>query len=103
MAKQIALRAPGQLPEYTLADAVAVKAWAAGNASEDQQKRAFEFVVYTLARIGAPSFFPGDPHNTAYFEGQRSIGIHLAHFVATPTEQLKPTAKSPTKPRGPDA
>lgn len=97
--RQIALNAPGAMPDFTIADAVAIKAWAAGNASEDQQRRSFTFVVYTLARIGAPSFFPGDPHNTAYFEGQRSIGIHLAHLLATPTEKLKP----PTKPRGKDA
>lgn len=99
MVRHVAVDVPNALPDFTIAEAVALKALAAGNASEDQQRRAFEFVVYRLAKIGAPSFHPGDPHSTAFKEGRRSVGIHINYLVQTPTEKLKP----PTKPRGKDA
>lgn len=89
---------PGALPLFVAADAAAIKAWAQGTASPEQQKRAFNFVVYQLAGIGKLAFHPGDSHATAFKDGRRSVGVHLAHLVATPLEKLKPTT-----PRGPDA
>lgn len=93
MVKHVAIDLPGALPAFEIADASAVKAWAQGTANEDQQRRAFEFVVYRLSGMGKMSFHPGDEHATSFKEGRRSVGIHLAHLVTTPMDKLKPTSR----------
>lgn len=92
---QVVVDVPGELPDFEVGDAAAVKAWALGTATDEQQRRAFQFVVYQLSGIGRPSFHHGDDHATSYKEGRRSVGIHLAHLVTTPMIKLKPNSRGP--------
>ncbi|MDX0180854.1 hypothetical protein GOC16_08310 [Sinorhizobium meliloti] len=48
-----------------------------GKATEGQQKRAIEWLVLNACHIGLPSFASTD-RETAFLEGQRSIGLQIA-------------------------
>jgi len=74
---------------FTLAEAMAVKALAAGTADEDQQKRALGFIVQKLCRINRISADPQNEKATYFTEGKRFVGLALARIVATNPDDLK--------------
>jgi hypothetical protein len=68
---------------YEEADTYAIKALAAGKASEGQQKRALEWIINTLCGTYDLSFRPGPEgdRDTAFAEGRRSVGLQLVKQV----------------------
>ncbi len=77
---------------WTDADAYAVKAWADGKATEDQQQRAFRWVL-SAARVYDQSFVPGSPDVSAFLEGHRAVGnqiLKLRNLTSTVIEGSKP-------------
>lgn len=56
--------------------ATAVRAWSRGNASEGQQRRAFQYVAAELCGVGR-SPFTGDAEGTAFRTGAHAVGIAL--------------------------
>lgn len=70
-------------PETDLADVVAIKAMAAGTASEEQQKRALHFILVNVCRIDDEPYCPGDDGNrdTAYALGKRRVGVYIRSLI----------------------
>jgi len=50
-----------------------------GKANDGQQKRAMEWLLLNACHIGASSFAATD-RETAFLEGQRSIGVQIARL-----------------------
>lgn len=76
----------------TEAEGFAVKAVAAGTASETQQRLFFDFVLTRLARVDEPSFAreaDGGERVTNFCEGRRSVGIALRALRDLPVEHLR--------------
>lgn len=97
MAKRISqakARAPLVFAPWTLADAMALKAWAAGTADKDQQLRAFDWVVKKAGGIGAMSF-GATARDTDFNEGSRFVAAQIVYFVTTATDTLKKKESTP--------
>lgn len=70
-----------------------------GKANEGQQKRAMEWLLLNACHIGTTSFASTD-RETAFLEGQRSVGLQIAKLrepealaLITP-KRAKPEAKN---------
>lgn len=68
---------------------MAIKAVYSGQATEQQGKRALDWIMQTLCRIGAASYCPGDETATAFNEGKRFCGITIAFFISAPVNDLR--------------
>lgn len=68
------------------ADTMAIKALAAGKASEGQQKRALDWIIKTLCGTYDLSFRPGPDgeRDTAFAEGKRHVGLQLVKHTLMP-------------------
>ena len=77
---------------FILADVMAVKALAAGTANEDQQRRAFAWIVNDACQTYHTSYAKGDPGETAFNEGRRFPGLELVKLVKCNPEELKRTS-----------
>lgn len=77
---------PAEWNEY---DALAIKALAAGNASEPQQKRALNWIVNHAAHTYDVSFSPTSDRETSFAEGRRFVGLQIVKLVNMPAELLK--------------
>lgn len=88
-----ALPAPpvDQAPSATLAQIGALKALAAGKASEHQQGLAWAFILRAACGVQAQSF-RADPYATAFMEGRRFAGSVLLTLSMTDTTSLKDDA-----------
>jgi hypothetical protein len=64
--------------DYAPADVSAVQAWAAGTATPEQQKRAYEWVMLQASRLRDLSFQPDNAHATAFAEGRRFVALQIA-------------------------
>ena len=61
-------------------DAAAIQALYRGDATEDQQRRAFEWIVEKAAMAGDMSYRPGGlegDRDTAFAEGRRFVGNQI--------------------------
>ncbi|RWF78993.1 MAG: hypothetical protein EOS26_03230 [Mesorhizobium sp.] len=80
---------------YEDLDVAAVKAIAAGNASESQQKRAIGWIVHKAAMTHDEPFVPGQPDVTAHLTGRMNVGRQILKLVNVPIELLtKPERKA---------
>lgn len=68
--------------DYLPADVSAVQAWAAGTATPDQQKRAYEWVMFHGARVREVTFQPDNAHASAFAEGRRFVGLQIAKLLS---------------------
>jgi hypothetical protein len=60
-----------------------------GKATEDQQKRAIEWLLLNCCHIGQSSFAPTD-RETAFLEGERNVGLQVARMKdAAALEKVK--------------
>jgi hypothetical protein len=84
------------IPAVTEWEGFAIKALAKGEATPDQQQRAFKFIVERVSRVDEPSFIfneDGGERATAFVEGRRSVGLFLKGLIALPSDKLrKPNA-----------
>lgn len=87
----IAVSPPHALPRFDLADVVAWKALADGNATPEQQQRFVKWLLRDVTHSGSLSFHPGPDGelNTAFKEGRRSVGVVLFDLMTAPLEQLR--------------
>lgn len=73
---------PWMPAEYEIADVAAMQAVAYGRASEEQQKRAYAYIVHVLCGTYDVSFRPGDSsRETDFAEGKRFVGIQCAKLA----------------------
>ena len=56
---------------------MAIKALAAGNANQDQQRRALDWIVRVLCGTYDLSFRPDSERATAFAEGKRHVGLQI--------------------------
>jgi len=71
------------------ADAYAVKALAAGNASEGQQKRFLSWLINGAAQTYDVSFSPTSDRETSFAEGRRFVGLQVVKLLNMPAELIK--------------
>lgn len=74
---------------FTAAQAGALQALARGQASEHQQRVAYDWLLREAAGIGAQSFRAGDSHATAFMEGRRFVGAQMVAVTMIDIEKLK--------------
>ena len=88
---RVAKKNPLETPNYSKADAYAIKALAAGNASDDQQRRALEFIVVGLCATHDVSMRPGEDGDrlTCFAEGKRYVGLQIEKLVNLSGEILE--------------
>ena len=74
-------------------DTLAIKALAAGNASEPQQKRALDWIINTLCGTYDLSYRPGETgdRDTAFAEGKRFVGMQLVTQIKLSMKTTKTT------------
>lgn len=94
----VADRDPTKPARWELADALAFRALAAGNANDQQQKRALQWFVRGAADAYGLSFRAGDPHATAFAEGRRFAGLQVIKLV-----ELSPAAMAVIRQKEDDA
>lgn len=73
--------------EYDIPTVVAIQALARGDASPDQQRGALNFIINQAAATYEPTFQLSGPHDTAFAEGRRFVGLQLVKLT-----KLNPTA-----------
>ena len=68
-----------ELPNYELADVVAIQALARGDADEHQQKRALKWIIESASEMYGFSYYPNDRDTNfalgRVFVGQVIVGI----------------------------
>lgn len=60
---------------------MAIKALAAGNAHQEQQKMALAWIINDLCRTYDLSYRPESDRDTAFAEGKRFVGLMLLHEI----------------------
>ena len=72
-------------PSYEKADIRAIQALAQGNAGEQDQKRALDWIINTAASTYDEPFRPGSRDVVDYMLGRRSVGLAIVKLM-----KLKP-------------
>ena len=73
-------RQPWRPASFMPADAFAIKALAKGEASAEQQKRAFDWIM-DASGIRNEVFVPGEDDVRCFLLGRRSIGLMVADLL----------------------
>lgn len=84
MKKPISPAAAHRPAEYEEADIYAIRALAAGNANESQQKRALDWIIHRAAGTYDLSYRPGGPEGdreTVFAEGRRFVGSQIVKLT----------------------
>lgn len=82
--------APADQPApFELPDVAALQAVYRGQGSEDQQRRAMEWVIKQAANMPGISFRAGDSHATAFLEGRRFVGAQILSLLGLNLSELK--------------
>lgn len=76
---------PTPLTKYT---ARSVRAFYVGEATADQQKHLFEWIVKKVANIGGASIVPGMPDVTGFLEGRRYVGRQIVDALESKIDNL---------------
>lgn len=72
---------PWKPADYEIADAAAIQAVAHGRASEDQQRRAFHFIVHAICGNYDLPYRPASARDTDFALGKMFVGQQLVKFV----------------------
>jgi hypothetical protein len=81
-----------KVPEVTEAEGFAIKAFAAGAATEDQQRRAFAFITRRLCMQDESTFVldqNGGERASCFAAGRRAVALALDVIVKLPTDKLR--------------
>jgi hypothetical protein len=70
--------------DYKFSDVVAIQAWAAGTANEDQQKRAFDWVLRQACILGEEPFLPDSDRETTLILGRNFAARQIVKLVQMP-------------------
>ena len=63
--------------EWEPADVAAIQALARGDATADQQRRALDYIINSLAGTYDLSYRPNSDRDTAFAEGKRFVGLQM--------------------------
>ena len=78
-------RRPKSITDYavpTLREARAVHAWSRGEASANDQRIAFNWIVKGACRAGQEILAPGQADVTAYLAGRLSVSLQIGWVLA---------------------
>ena len=78
--KKIEYPAAVNPPKWEKADAAALQALAAGNASKEQQQRALNWIIYDCCGTYDLDYRP-DPREHAAISGKRMIGLNIVTLL----------------------
>jgi hypothetical protein len=73
----------------TLAEARALHAFSRGDASPEQQKAAFGWIIKRACRAGQEIFVPQQPSSTAYNAGRLSVSLQIGWVLGQPVEAFR--------------
>lgn len=85
-------RRPKSVTDYavpTLREARAVQAWARGEATAEDQKIAFNWIVKGACRAGQEILAPGQADVTAYLAGRLSVSLQIGWVLAQPADAFR--------------
>jgi hypothetical protein len=68
---------PWKPAEWEPADVSALQALHRGNATPDQQKRALDYIINTVAGTYDLSYRPKSDRDTTFAEGKRHVGLQI--------------------------
>lgn len=84
---------PGSLPTFSIEDIYAIRAVRRGEASAEQQIRAFRWIVEKVSIVGASNIYH-NPHDMAISVGRSLVGKHLMNLTSIPIEAVAKEAKN---------
>ena len=76
-------------PDYTEAEAQALRAVWNGEATARQQRLALDFIMLASGKDDS-SHRPGDSHDTAFAEGKRFVGLTIVWMLFTAETKTDP-------------
>lgn len=74
---------------FDVAEAAAIKALAGGTADEEQQRRAWKWIVNRAGRLNRLSFDERADRIMAFSEGRRFVALQLMRIATTPMDELR--------------
>jgi hypothetical protein len=80
---------PWKPAEWEPEDAYAVQAVMTGRASEEQQRRAMNFIVHQVCGTYDLSYRPTSDRDTAFAEGKRFVGLQMVKFAQLNIARLR--------------
>lgn len=85
-----------------LADVTAIKAFAAGQATPEQQARAYNWIMYKAAALNCGAYDSTSTRNTDFTLGRQFVAKQIAFLQLTPMQQFRLAAEANDgKPRPP--
>lgn len=85
-------RAAYEPPRFDLADAMAIKRLALGEADAESQKRALEWIVYGVLGLRDEPYDPDSARNTDYALGRQGAAREIVLYTTLPPDELKALA-----------
>lgn len=82
-------KSPTDFATPTLTEARAVHAFAKGEATAEQQKAAFRWLLHGACGVGNEVLAPGQPDVTAYLAGRRSVSLQIGWVLGQPAEAFR--------------
>jgi len=83
---------PWHPADYDLADAYAMQRLQAGDATEEQQKRALDWIINKACETYEPTFYPGGlegQRNSDLAQGKRFAGMQIVKMLNIDTAKLR--------------
>lgn len=87
--KPLKIRAVDEPAPFDAAIAAAMQGLSRGQASEHQQRIAYDWLLREAAGIGQQSFRAGDSHATAFMEGRRFVAAQMVALTMIDIQKLK--------------
>ena len=76
-------------PPTTKAEAIAIKALAAGDASQEQQRLAFDWILYSACGMLDEPYRPERPQDTAFMLGRGRVARAIMAIISKPVSDLQ--------------
>ena len=83
-------RQPWHPSDYQIADIYAVKALAAGTASDVQQKRAWDWILFNVCELREMSFNADNPRVQDFAEGKKFVARQMVKMMNLEVNTKKP-------------
>jgi hypothetical protein len=80
---------PTDFAKPSLAEARAVHAFAKGEATAEQQKQVFRWLLHGACGAGNEVLVPGQPDVTGYLSGRRSVSLQIGWVLGQPPEAFR--------------
>jgi hypothetical protein len=78
------VRKSGTVADYTVADVRAVKSLMAGTASEEQQKRAWDWIINRACAFRSEPYVSASDRDTTYNLGRGAVARMVLHLATLP-------------------